>query len=134
MATILAHLTVKPGMAARFETIAAELYRLTHEHETEVRRYEYWRGSEENTYYTLLSYDTFLDFIAHQVSDHHESASPQLGEVLAGIRLEWVDPIQAASPLTPTDGQEAPADAAELVQTYARRYGAQVADWWLSLR
>jgi len=134
MATILAHLTIKPGMAARFEEIAAELHRLTHEHESDVRRYEYWRGAEENTYYTLLSFDTFLDFIAHQTSDHHESASPQLGEVLAGIKLEWVDPIQGSSPLTPTDAQDAPADASELERTYARRYAAQVADWWLPLR
>jgi len=134
MATILAHLKVKPGMATRFEEIAAELYRLTHGHESDVRRYEYWRGAEVDTYYTLLSYDTFLDFIAHQVSDHHESASPQLGEVLAGLRLEWIDPIQGASPLTPTDAQAAPADAPELVQVYARRFAAQVADWWLPLR
>ena len=75
-----------------------------------------------------------LDFIAHQTSDHHGSASPQLGEVLAGIKLEWVDPIQGSSPLTPTDAQDAPADASELVRTYARRYAAQVADWWLPLR
>jgi hypothetical protein len=134
MATILAHLKVKPGMAPRFEEIAAELYRLTHEHETDVRRYEYWRGAEENTYYTLLSFDTFLDFIAHQVSDHHESASPQLGEVLAGLRLEWVDPISDSSPLTPTDGQDAPADAPEPVRSYAERFAAQVAEWWLPLR
>ncbi len=134
MATILAHITVKPGSAARFEEIARELYEQTHANETDVRRYEYWRGADENTYYTLLSFDTFLDFIAHQVSDHHEAASPQIGQVVQGLRLEWVDPIAGASPLTPTDGQEAPADAPELVQKYAQRFAAQVADWWLSLR
>ncbi len=134
MATILAHLQVKPGMAARFEEIASELYRLTHEHESDVRRYEYWRGADENTYYTLLSFDTFLDFITHQTSDHHESASPQLGEVLAGLRLEWVDPIRGASDLTPTDRQDPPADASALVRAYAERFAAQVADWWLPLR
>ena len=65
MATILAHITVKPGCAARFEQIAAELYRATHDHEPNVRRYEYWRGAEPDTYYTLLSYDTFAEFIEH---------------------------------------------------------------------
>lgn len=134
MATILAHITVKPGAAERFEQIARELYRQTHEHEADVRRYEYWRGADENTYYTLLSFDTFLDFIAHQTSDHHEVASPQIGEVVQGLRLEWVDPITDASPLTPTDAQDAPADADELTQKYAQRFAAQVADWWLSLR
>ncbi len=134
MATILAHITVKPGMAERFEAIARELYRATHEHETDVRRYEYWRGADENTYYTLLSFDTFPDFIVHQTSDHHETASPQLGEVLAGIRLEWVDPIAGASPLTPTNAEPLPADASEFMQRYAERFAAQIAAWWSPLR
>jgi quinol monooxygenase YgiN len=130
MATILAHITVRPGTADRFEAIANELYRLTHEHEPNVRRYEYWRGSEPNTYYSLLAYDTFLEFIAHQTSDHHEIASPQLGEVMASIRLEWVDPVPGASPLGPTVPQDAPADADELTAKYARRFAARVAEWW----
>ncbi len=134
MATILAHITVKPGTAARFEQIARELYQATHANEPDVRRYEYWRGSEPDTYYTLLSFDTFLDFIGHQVSDHHETASPAIGEVVQALRLEWVDPIAGASPLTPTDGQAAPADAPELVQKYAARFAADVAAWWGPLR
>jgi quinol monooxygenase YgiN len=131
MATILAHITVKPGCADRFERIAADLYRATHDHEDHVRRYEYWRGAEPNTYYTLLSFDTFADFIAHQTSDHHESASPQLGEVLAGIHLEWVDPLPGASPLAPTsDGGPPPDDADQLTRRHWQRFAAQVADWW----
>ena len=47
MATILAHIQVKPGMEARFEQIAADLYKGTHDHEKDVRRYEYWRGAEK---------------------------------------------------------------------------------------
>ena len=134
MATILAHITVKPGAAARFEQIAHELFRLTHDHETDVRRYEYWRGADENTYYTLLSFDTFADFIAHQTSDHHESASPQLGEVIASLRLEWVDPIAGASPLTTTEAGATAEDASELTKRYSERFAAQIAHWWLPLR
>jgi hypothetical protein len=133
MATILAHITVRPGMAARFEEIAAELYRLTHEREPNVRRYEYWRGSDENTYYTLLSFDTFNDFLVHQTSDHHEVASPQLGDVVAGIRLEWIDPIQNASPLAPTAGEPLPDDASELMVKCAERFAVQVAPWWATV-
>ena len=102
MATILAHITVKPGAEARFETIARELYAATHEHETAVRRYEYWRGADARTYYTLLSFESFPAFILHQTSAHHEAASPALGEVIEALRLEWVDPIAGASPLVAT--------------------------------
>lgn len=134
MATILAHLTIKAGSEARFEAIARELHDGTHGHETKVLRYEYWRGEKPRTYYTLLSFDDHRAFIEHQVSDHHETASPQLGEVCEAIRLEWVDPIQGSAPLPSTDDQDAPADADELTAKYAERYAAQVADWWLSLR
>ncbi len=134
MATILAHITVIDGMAARFEEIATELYAATHRLESNVRRYEYWRGARENTYYSLLSFDTFNDFLAHQTSDHHESASPRLGEVIAAITLEWVDPLQTASALTATDGQELGGHATERQRLYSKRFMAQVADWWLLQR
>lgn len=134
MATILAHLTIKPGAEQRFEQIAQELYDGTHANETKVLRYEYWRGELPRTYYTLLSFDDHQAFIEHQVSDHHETASPQLGEVCEAIRLEWVDPIQSSSALPSTNAQGAPDDADELTQKYSESYAARVADWWLSLR
>jgi quinol monooxygenase YgiN len=130
MATILAHIRVKPGTEAEFEDIARELFTATHEHETGVRRYEYWRGSDPRTYYTLLSFDDFRTFIAHQTSDHHEQASPRIGAVVEALRLEWVDPVDGACELAPTASQDVPDDADELTQTYARRFAAQIADWW----
>ncbi|MEI6496558.1 MAG: antibiotic biosynthesis monooxygenase [Actinomycetota bacterium] len=130
MATILAHLQVKPGEEERFEQIARTLYAATHTHETGVRRYEYWRGAAPGSYYTLLAFDDFRTFIGHQTSPHHESASPDLGEVLTSIRLEWVDPIDGASPLPRTATQDMPADADELTAKYARRFAAQIAAWW----
>ncbi|MEX0847122.1 MAG: antibiotic biosynthesis monooxygenase family protein [Ilumatobacteraceae bacterium] len=133
MATILAHITVQPGQAGRFEEIAAELHRLTHEREPDVRRYEYWRGSDENTYYSLLSFDTYNDFLVHQTSEHHEIASPQLRNVVASIRLEWVDPLQSSSPLTSTEGEALPEDASDLMVTYAERFAVQVAPWWATV-
>lgn len=125
---------MQPGAAARFEEIAVALHRATHDHEDRVRRYEYWRGAEPDTYYSLLSFDSFDDFLVHQTSEHHESASPQLREVLAGIRLEWVDPITGASPLVPTEQTAVAADADELTRRYAERFAADVAAWWLPLR
>jgi quinol monooxygenase YgiN len=134
MATILAHITVKAGAEARFEAIARSLYEDTHRHEHDVRRYEYWRGQDDRTYYTLLSFDTFRSFLAHQTSDHHETASPEIGQVVEAIKLEWVDPIAGASPLAATNAESVPDDAPELERRYAQRYAAQVASWWLGLR
>ncbi len=134
MATILAHITVRPGMEADFEEMARTLYERTHAEETGVQRYEYWRGAEPRTYYTLLSFDDHQSFIRHQTSDHHEAASPQLGRVIEGLRLEWVDPIGAASPLPATEMQPAPDDASELVNTYTDRFAAAIAGWWEPLR
>ena len=134
MATILAHLTIKDGCEAQFEAIAKALHDGTHANETKVQRYEYWRGEQPRTYYTLLSFDDHRAFIEHQVSDHHEEASPQLGDVCESIRLEWVDPIQSSSPLPATNHQDAPDGADELTASYSKKYAAAVADWWLTQR
>ena len=106
MATLLAHIRVRPGMEARFEQLATELFQATHANERAVRRYEYFRGTDLGTYYALLSFDDFHGFLDHQSSDHHEAAAPGLGEVTESTRFEWVDPIQQASPLS-ADGPPA---------------------------
>ena len=134
MATLLAHITVKPGSEERFEGIARELYERTHADEEGVLRYEYWRGSDPRTYYTLLSFDDHRTFIGHQTSDHHERASPAIGETVEALRLEWVDPVADASPLPPTIAQGAPDGADELTVAYTERFAAEVADWWLTQR
>ena len=76
MATLLAHIRVRPGKEVQFERIAEELHRATHEREANVRRYEYWRGAEPSTYYALESFDDLAGFVAHQTSEHHEAARP----------------------------------------------------------
>jgi quinol monooxygenase YgiN len=134
MATILAHIRVKEGEEARFEALAAELYRATHSAETAVLRYEYWRGAEPRTYYSLLSFEDFRGFIAHQTSEHHESASPALGEAIEKIRLEWLDPIQESSPLPATAHQEPAPDADELTRRYSALFAARISEWWLAQR
>lgn len=134
MATILAHITVRPGTEAQFEELARRLYADTHGNETGVLRYEYWRGAGERSYYTLLSFTDFPTFIAHQTSPHHEHASPVLRTVIESIRLEWVDPVAGASPLPPTVPGEIPADADELTRTYADRFAMVLADWWSALK
>lgn len=134
MATILAHITVRSGGEADFEALARELYDASHRLETRLRYYEYWRGAADRTYYALLAFDDHRAFIEHQTSDHHESSSPKLQPIIESIRLEWVDPIDGASPLPPTVDQDPPPDADALTVTYADRFAAEEADWWLQLR
>ncbi len=134
MATLLAHITVKAGAEERFEAVIRDLYARTHADEDAVARYEYWRGEERGTYYSLLSFVDHRAFIVHQTSDHHEVASPEIGALVASIRLEWVDPIAGASELPPTENQVPLDDADDLTVTYAQRFAARVADWWLALR
>ena len=134
MATIIAHIRVHPKGAERFEELARHLYRETHAVEDRVTRYEYWRGEEPFSYYTLLSFPDYLGFIAHQASPHHVGASPALRELIDVIRLEWVDPLGGAAPLEPTNPAELPADASELEIDYSDRFPPKVAEWWSALR
>jgi quinol monooxygenase YgiN len=130
MATLLAHIQVKPGREADFEALAAELHDRTHAEETGVLRYEYWRGAEQGLYYSLLSFQDFHTFLRHQVSDHHEAASPKLGELCEAVKLEWVDPIAESSPLPATAMQELPEGADEKTRVYHQLFAATVQDWW----
>lgn len=135
MATLLAHITVHPGMEARFEASAKRLYAGTHGGgEPAMRRYEYWRGQEPGRYYTLLAFDDYHGFLAHQVSPHHEGEVGELGATIADIRLEWVDPVTDASPLPATAHQDAAAHAPEAARRYAEMIPATAPDWWTPLR
>ncbi|WP_420452303.1 putative quinol monooxygenase [Ilumatobacter sp.] len=134
MATLLAHIRVTPGHEAEFERIARSLYDRTHTEETGVLRYEYWRSSDPSLYYCLLSFDDHRAFIEHQTSDHHESAVPELHRSIDSLRLEWLDPVGGASPLPPTEEQDAPPGATGLVAEYSYRYAADIAPWWVDAR
>jgi quinol monooxygenase YgiN len=121
-------------MEARFERVVAGLYRETHDIERAVRRYEYFRGADPATYYCLLSFDDYHGFLTHQSSDHHEAAGPELGELTEEMRLEWIDPLQQASPLAPTDPQPLPTDASPVAARYHERFDPVGETWWGPLR
>jgi quinol monooxygenase YgiN len=134
MATLLVHIRVRAGSEERFEQLARSLYRASHRDEADVRRYEYLRGEEPGTYYTLLSFDDFTGFLAHQTSTHHEAAGPELRKVIEVMRLEWVDPLRGAAPLTPTDMSPLEPGASGLEREYHQRFAALVQEWWQPLR
>lgn len=56
MSTLLAKIQIHAGQEQEFEEVMAYMYRQTHDTEDGVLRYEYWRGSEPNFYYCLLSF------------------------------------------------------------------------------
>ncbi len=134
MATLLVHIRVKPGTEARFEAAARGLYHATHANETKMRHYEYWRGREPGQYYAFLSFDDYNGFLDHQSSEHHENPDSGLGESMAELDHEWLDPVGGASPLVPTNMQELGADANESARRYHETMPAEVQEWWQALR
>lgn len=130
MATLLVHIQLKPGREAEFEALAADMYRDTQAHDTGCIRYEYWRGAAPGFYYSLLVFDDFHAFLRHQVSDHHEAASPKIGEMCENVKLEWVDPLTDASPLSATRMQPLPDAADEKTTLYHKLFAAVIQDWW----
>ena len=134
LATFLAHIRVHEGKEKRFEEIAKDLFSATHENEDDVVRYEYWRGSEHQTYYTSASFKDYLGFLKHQVSSHHEELASELREITMEIKIEWIDPIQGASQLVETDHQTPPSKMGELAESYSERMPANAQPWWLELR
>lgn len=134
MATLLAHITIKEGSEARFEELARAMWERTHADEDDVRRYEFWRGADPRTYYCLESFADLHGFLRHQTSAHHEGFGPDLRDVIESMRLEWVDPIEGASPLVPTNDQPLPADATDLMREKYPSFSRLAAAWWSSLR
>ena len=130
MATLLAHIQVKKGREAEFEAVAAELYRETHDREPACLRYEYWRGAEPGRYYSLLAFEDFHAFLRHQLSPHHEAASPRIGDTCETVRLEWVDPIAESSELPATEMQALPEGADEKTTRHHELFAAVVQEWW----
>lgn len=135
MTTVLAHLTIKEGKEGQFEEISRGVYSETHANEPKMKRYEYFRGTEPRTYYVLLSFKDFNAFMTHQVADYHHNIGPGLNECVESIRLEYLDPINGAAPLTSceTHGRMMP-DASDLWNDYVDRHSETTPSWWTTRR
>lgn len=129
MTTLLAHIKIKPGKEAEWEAIMTDMVAQTFATETGVKRYEYWKGQAENAYYCLLSFEDKWAFYRHQMSDHHEGHD--FADVLAGIELEYLDPVQGAGGgLARTEDPPLPPDADEAMRTAQGRFPLTIAPWW----
>lgn len=132
MASLLAHITVKPGMEAAFEALCRSLHAASHAQDPGLIRYEYWRSGTPRLYYCLLAFEDYRSFMVHQTSDHHEDAVPALHAVIETLRLEWIDPVPGGSDLPPTRVQALAPDASPLAQRYAESIPVEIAPWWMA--
>ena len=129
MATLLAHIRIKSGKEAKWEAIMADMVKQTFATEDGMVRYEYWKGQEENVYYCLLSFRDKWAFYHHQMSDHHEGHD--FADVLADIKLEYVDPVKGAGGgLAPTEDPALPVDAGDAMRTAQERFPLSIPAWW----
>jgi quinol monooxygenase YgiN len=129
MATLLAHIQIKPGKEEKWEAIMRDMVHHTFATEEGVLRYEYWKGHEENSYYCLLSFKDKWAFYHHQMSDHHEGHD--FADVLAGIKLEYIDPVEGAGGGLPhTTDPALPADASENMKIAQERFPLTIPGWW----
>ncbi|MEQ8410518.1 MAG: antibiotic biosynthesis monooxygenase [Erythrobacter sp.] len=133
MATLLAHIRIKPGKEEAWEAIMHAMVLETFKTEAGVIRYEYWKGEAERTYYCLLAFKDKWAFYAHQMSDHHESHD--FADVLEDIRLEYVDPVtRAGGGLPPTLDPPLAPDASEAMRTAQERFPLVIPGWWSDRR
>jgi quinol monooxygenase YgiN len=129
MTTLLAHIRIKPDKLEKWEAIMADMVSQTFATETGVRRYEYWKGQGDCQYYCLLSFDDKWAFYRHQMSDHHEGHD--FADVLADIRLEYVDPVQGAGGDLPrTDDPALTPEHGDDMRTAQERFPLAIPDWW----
>ena len=129
MTTLLAHIKIQPGKEAKWEAIMHDMVAETFGTEDGVIRYEYWKGQEPLSYYCLLSFKDKWAFSHHQMSDHHEGHD--FADVLAGITLEYVDPVKGAGGgLPPTTDPALPDDASDAMTTAQERFPLSIPAWW----
>ena len=129
MATVLAHIRIKEGSEELWETTMKEMVEKTFANEPEAIRYEYWKGQEPRSYYGLLAFTSKHAFFIHQDAPYHRT--PVFAEVIEDIKLEWVDPVEGASPLPHTENPPLPEDAPPGIAEWENMTPVELADWWV---
>ncbi|MFT5209106.1 MAG: quinol monooxygenase YgiN [Flavobacterium sp.] len=128
MTTILAHIQIRPGKESVFEAIMQDMVKHTFAAENGVLRYEYFKGQRSNFYYCLLSFKDKWAFYRHQNSDHHEKYD--FNEVIEEIKLEYLDPVEGASPLPHTHDPVLTDSMEDGMRRAQKMYPTQLATWW----
>lgn len=128
MTTLLAHIEIKPGREAQFESIMEDMVTRTLNEEEGVLRYEYFKGQKPNFYYCLLSFRDKWAFYTHQNSPYHEGHD--FGAVIQSISLEYLDPVRGANPLPATVDLPIEAETPDDLIEANGKYPLSIAAWW----
>ena len=82
---IVAHLKVKEGKQAEFESVFLELQAAVKKGEPGALQYEVFKSKQDSTMYVVMEqYKTEADLTAHRTTPHMAAAGPKLGAVLDG--------------------------------------------------
>ncbi|MFT5011368.1 MAG: quinol monooxygenase YgiN [Patiriisocius sp.] len=127
MTTILAHIEIHEGTEEKWEAIMKDMVAETMK-EDGVLRYEYFKAQKPNAYYCLLAFKDKWAFYRHQNSDHHEGHD--FAEVLKSISLEYLDPVEEASPLPHTEDPALTEEMDAGMKSAQKNYPTAMADWW----
>lgn len=132
---IFGRVKVKPGRAARFEELMAEMIRET-AHELACTRYEYWRMSEPDTYFLMECFVDVNGFFTHAAAPFHERISlAAKEECIESLYWEWVDFMGAAhTRFSTTSDLPLPPDTPADVKKQKELAPVQEASWWVELR
>jgi len=128
MATLMVRLKVRAGREQAFEEMITTLVDNTLTHETEVIRYEYWKGQEPLTWYAFLSFTGKPGFFTHQDADYHRNQPYDAN--IESMQMEWLDPVEGASPLPRTLNTPLPKNTPAHIAEWENRSPIQPAAWW----
>jgi quinol monooxygenase YgiN len=135
MATIISRIRCKPGMAARFEELAAVMIRNTKQTEPDCTRYEYWRSADPHTYFVLECFKDVNGFYAHQANPCHTALVPELLACFEEHMAQWLDPVGSVHSNFPATADKAlPGDCSAAMVEAKRQFPTPTVAWWAEFR
>lgn len=128
MLTLMSVHTVAPGREEEYEKIQRHLADCTWREEPETIRYEHFRGTKRGQYISILTFKDMETFLDHQMADYHDEVN--WDGLFVEHEMQWLDPLQGANDLPPTDVEPLPADTSAQRRAYAAMLPAEKPSWW----
>lgn len=129
MISVNARIVVHLDKVEEFETLAAELWEVSHRSEPGLHRYEYLRGTDPGTYLTSMIFADYEAFLFHQASPHHVSYGEQMRPLMASLDVEYAQPVDGTFGRPDVDVAPSDVDPGK-VEYYRERYPEPSSQWW----